>query len=173
MENFFAFYDLPFSLHVDQTQLRKRFYEFSRKFHPDFHAQASSDVQDEILQKSTLNNKAFESLSNQDKRIKYILDYKELLQEGQNAIPQDFLMEMMDYNESLMELEMDFNLDAKSSLKQNLIKLSEDLFQSIEALNEPNKLLDGASLEKLKAYYLKNQYLKNLFRKLEEMSSHI
>lgn len=170
MENFFAFYDLPFSLHVDQTQLRKKFYELSRKFHPDFHTQESNDVQDEILQKSTLNNKAFESLSDQNKRIKYILEYKELLQEGQNAIPQDFLMEMMDYNEALMELQMDFDLEAKDTLKQNLIKLSEDLSLSIKALNEPNKLLDDPSLEKLKAYYLKNQYLKNLFKKLEEMT---
>ncbi len=170
MENFFAFYDLPFSLHVDQGHLRKKFYEFSRKYHPDFHTQASGDVQAEILHKSSLNNKAFETLADQNKRIKYILEYKDLLVEGKNAIPQDFLMEMMDFNETLMELEMDFDLEAKSLLHQNLTKLSEELFQSIRELDEPNIILDDASLEKLKDYYLKNQYLKNLFGKLEELS---
>ena len=170
MENYFAFYDLPFCLYVDQELLRKQFYTLSRKYHPDLHAQDSNEIQDEILQKSTLNNKAFASLSNKDNRIKYILEFKGLLTEGQNKIPQDFLMEMMDFNEELMELQMDYNEEVKNQLQQKLSNLSNTLSGSIAHLDQEGILLDDTALEQLKNYYLKNQYLKNLFKKIDEIS---
>lgn len=170
MENYFSFYNLPFSLHVNQAELRKKFYDYSRKFHPDFHTQSSSEIQEEILHKSTLNNKAFETLSDRDRRIKYILEYKEQLEEGQNPIPQEFLMEMMEFNEALMELEMDFTQDAKLALHHKISSVSTELSQSISELDQADSILDNEAIDKLKSFYLKNQYLKNLFRKLDEMS---
>ena len=48
-----------------------------------------------------------------DLRMRYILELEGSLgEEGQNQIPQDFLMEMMEINEALMELEFDFEESA-------------------------------------------------------------
>ena len=56
---YFELYDLPISLKIDAIQLKQKFYELSRKFHPDFFSQASENEQVDALEKSALINKAF------------------------------------------------------------------------------------------------------------------
>ena len=108
--NYFEFFEIPISFKVDEAALKRIFYANSKKYHPDFYTLESEEKQAEILELSTLNNQAYKTLSDFDKRMKYILDLKEILaEEGQNQLPQSFLMEMMDINEVLMELEFDFD----------------------------------------------------------------
>ena len=100
--NYFEFYDIPISFKIDAAALKRTFYRLSKKYHPDFFTQESEEKQAEILQLSSLNNEAYQTLSNFDRRMKYVLDLKGVLaEEGQNQIPQAFLMEMMEINEGL------------------------------------------------------------------------
>jgi molecular chaperone HscB len=39
--NYFELYEIPVSLKPDQQLLRKKFYELSRKYHPDFYGNAT------------------------------------------------------------------------------------------------------------------------------------
>ena len=110
--NYFAFFGLPEQLNIDQARLKTTFYENSKKFHPDFYTLASSEEQLSALENSTYNNEGYKVLQNFDSRLKYFLEINnQLAEEGQNQIPQDFLMEMMDFNEQLMELEFDFDAE--------------------------------------------------------------
>lgn len=105
--NYFEFYGISVSFFPDEAALKRQFYANSKAFHPDFYAGASVEEQAEVLEKSTLNNKAWQVLSSFDKRLAYILSLKGMLEEGDKyTLPQDFLMEMMDINEALMDLEM-------------------------------------------------------------------
>lgn len=126
--NYFEFYDIPLSFKPDQALVKKQFYALSKAFHPDFYINESEDKQQEILEKSTLNNKAFQTLSNPDKVLAYILEIKGELEEGEKyQLPQDFLMEVMEVNEALMELEFDADEQQIKVASDKVKKLEDDL----------------------------------------------
>ncbi|MXV53279.1 DnaJ domain-containing protein [Pedobacter sp. HMF7647] len=106
--NYFEFYELPVTFNVDKAAVKKKFYELSKRYHPDFYVNESQDKQQEILELSTLNNKAYQVFSDAEKITHYVLQLNDLIAEGEKyQLPQEFLMDMMDINEQLMELEFD------------------------------------------------------------------
>lgn len=126
--DYFQLYNIPLSFKPDQDLVKKQFYALSKAFHPDFYANESEEKQQEILEQSTLNNKAFQTLSNPDKLLAYILKIKGELVEGEKyALPQTFLMEMMEVNEALMELEFDAKEQQIKEASNNLKALEENL----------------------------------------------
>lgn len=106
--NYFEFYNIPETFNVDEQFVKRKFYELSKQYHPDFYINDSPEKQQEILELSTVNNKAYQVLSDKGKRLKYILELHGAISEGEKyELPQSFLVEMMEVNEALMELEFD------------------------------------------------------------------
>src|SRR6201985_2930350 len=104
--NYFEFYGLSESFTLDDAIVKKKFYQLSKQYHPDFYANEDDAKQQEILELSTLNNKAYQALSDPAKLLEYILKLHDLVSEGAKPqLPSDFLMEMMDINERMMEIE--------------------------------------------------------------------
>lgn len=135
--NYFEFYDLPISFGIDEQQLKKKFYELSKRYHPDFYVNEDEEKQAEILELSTLNNKAFQVLSDSLKRIEYVLSLHNMLADGdKHVLPQEFLMDMMDVNEALMEMEFDHDEVKLAELTQMVdgmeLSLFDDLKQSTD-----------------------------------------
>ncbi|MBK9492630.1 MAG: co-chaperone Hsc20 [Haliscomenobacter sp.] len=158
---FFDFFELPISFILDEADLRKRFLSNSKRYHPDFYTLESDAKQAEILQLSSLNNEAYRTLGDFDQRMKYILEEKGLLVEGQNEIPQIFLMEMMDINEQLMELEFDFDEPIFTAVKQAVETKELELEAEIKPILQ-GYVEETASPEELnliKIFYLKKRYL--------------
>jgi len=172
--NYFEFFELPISFKVEAATLKQKFYANSKKYHPDFYTLATEAKQAEILELSTLNNQAYQTLSNFDKRMKYILDLKNALaEEGKNEIPQDFLMEMMEVNEALMELEFDFDPGVVQKVEQQLKQLEADLYQTIAPVVE-NYHEDSATattLDPIRDYYLKKRYLLRIRENLSKFAN--
>ncbi|NJN35388.1 MAG: hypothetical protein HC817_15170 [Saprospiraceae bacterium] len=161
MDNYFAFYDLPLSFVINEGALKKKFYAFSRQYHPDFYTLESAEKQAEILELSTFNTEAYKTLSDFDKRIKYVLEIKAVLgEEGDNKLPQDFLMDMMDLNESLIELEIDYDPNAHQKIMTDLQTLENQLFESVKDIleNYQDEAPPQYDLEKIKDFYLKKRY---------------
>jgi molecular chaperone HscB len=158
---FFDFFDLPVSFLLDEDALRRAYLAKSKQFHPDFFTLESDEVQAEVLKNSSLNNEAYRTLSNFDQRMKYILEEKGLLVEGQNEIPKNFLMDMMDLNEALAELEFDFDPHTYTKLNQELASLESELLEEVTpALQHfSGNTEEASSLEKIKNFYLKKRYL--------------
>jgi len=171
--NYFDFFERPISFTIDQAKLKRAFYANSKKYHPDFYTLESEEKQQEILELSTLNNEAYKTLSDFDKRMKYVLELKGTLEEeGKNKIPQDFLMEMMDINEALMELEFGFDEKKYNRLHQDLQTLESKLYESVK---EPiENYVDGTSpasdLLSVKDYYLKKRYLLRIQENLDKFA---
>ena len=104
MINYFDFFDLPPAVDIDESLLRKRFLLNSKRFHPDFHTLESPEAQQHALEMASLNNEAWLVLSDFDRRIRHLLQLQDALpEEGQQKLPQDFLMEIME----LMEIDRD------------------------------------------------------------------
>ncbi|MBX2930020.1 MAG: DnaJ domain-containing protein [Saprospiraceae bacterium] len=172
--NYFEFFNLPVRFLIDEDALRKAFYANSKKYHPDFFTLDTEEKQAEILELSTLNNQAYNTLSDFDKRMKYILDLKNVLaEEGQNQLPQDFLGEMMDINEALMELEFDFEQEQFESIQQDLDALEQSIYEAVRPLLEgyEDKPELDAGLVRLKEYYLKKRYLLRIRENLSKFAS--
>lgn len=170
MTNYFAFFDLPISPNLDQTELKKRFYANSRRFHPDFFTMESEAKQAEILELSTLNNQAYKALQNDQSRLQHLLELKgALAEEGQNQVPQDFLMEVMDINEALMELEMEEDPSLRSGTIAAIQKLQEEIKADVAPImaHYDDKTASEIELKQLAAYYLKQRYLVRILEKIK------
>ena len=165
--NHFEFYGLPLSFHPDQQLVRQKFYELSKKYHPDFYVNESEERQNEVLELSTLNNKAFQVLKDPTKTLSYLLQLKGMLPEGENyVLPQDFLMEMMGINEALMELEFDADDDKHQQVKTAIHQIETSLNEELEllTLNFDSASADEQTdtLKNIKDLYYRGKYIARL-----------
>ena len=106
MSDYFAVFELPRKLQLDEEGLRRRFYELARRHHPDFHQLAGEDEQAASLADSALINRAYRALRDPLARVEYLVAL-EAGQEGRApakpAVPRNLLMEMMEVQEALEE----------------------------------------------------------------------
>lgn len=168
--NYFEFFGLPESLELDEAALKRRFYEQSKKFHPDFYTLESPEKQAEILELSTFNNEAWRTLSDFDSRLKYLLELKgQLGEEGTNVLPQEFLMEMMDINEAAMELEFEFDPERYAALLNQLAEQERDL-QAELAGSLVLGSVEASQFAAMKDYHLKKRYLLRIKESLSKFA---
>lgn len=170
--NHFQFYDLPIQFELDEAALRRTFLRLSKQYHPDFYTLDSDEKQAEILELSTRNNEAYKTLKDPNKRLHYILQIKGLIQEGTGNLPQAFLMEMMDLNEAVMELQIDYSTDQhtvlKTQLQQQRQALRHDIASLLKEYNDTQATKE--QLEAIRDYYYKNRYLQRLEENLNKVA---
>ena len=164
MTDYFEFYGLPVSFNPDQVLVKKKFYEFSKRYHPDFFINESDEKQAEVLEMSTVNNKAYQVLSDPQRRLHYILELKEVLTEGENyVLPQSFLMEMMEVNEALMDMQFDPDAEKLAALKDEVAGIEKAISDEIISLTSDFDMKSEAEQVKLltavKDLYYRNKYL--------------
>ncbi|QCR24819.1 Fe-S protein assembly co-chaperone HscB [Pontibacter sp. SGAir0037] len=176
MQNYFEFYGIPESFILDEKAIKNTYYQLSREYHPDFYANEPQEKQQEILQLSTLNTNAYRTLSNADLRMQYILKEHGLLEEGgNNELPGEFLMEMMDINEELMELEFDFDADKLHEIGEKstgiTAQLDADILPTLQRYPELHGVTKEAALQEVKIYYLKKKYLLRIKETLSKFAA--
>ena len=150
--NYFEFYQLPIAFRVDEVELKRLFYAKSKQFHPDFHT-----LSDETEQE----------------KMRYVLQIKGLLGEEEQAakLPQDFLMDMMDINEQLMELEFDFDAERYQDMLKSLEALENGLEANVKPiLDQYSDPGNSADLEIVKEYFLKKRYLLRIRENLSKFA---
>ncbi len=162
--NYFELYELPLSFNPDQQLIKQKFYQLSKQFHPDFYINEPEEKQQEVLELSTQNNKAFQVLKDPQKRLQYILELKGQVVEGANyVLPQSFLMEMMEVNEALMEMEFDPDPTKLAEVKKLVETIEKQLEAELQALTEAFDQHGGqeqeATLMAIKDLYYRNKYL--------------
>ncbi len=172
--NYFEFYQIPIGFKIEAKKLKRKFYEYSRKYHPDFFVQSSVSEQEEVLEKATLNNKAYKTLSNLDSRIKYVLECKGLMEEGEKyQLPPMFLMEMMEVNEALMELQFESDTQSLDKLTKQVDFIESNLFEEVALIidNYADGVSDEEDLKKVKNFYFKKRYLLRIRESLSKFAS--
>ena len=160
--NYFELFEIPETLTPDANTIKNKFYELSRKYHPDFYTQSSEGEQAEILEKAALLNKAYKVFQNKDALIKYVLIEKGLLvEEEKYALPPEFLMEVMEHNEALMEAKMKTDNSAMDKVKADIQKLQFDIYEPVKSIidNYTQQKTTTEDLLKVKQYYFQKKYL--------------
>ena len=164
MLDYFDFYGLPESFQPDMAVLKRLYYAKSRETHPDFHATSAPENQAAMLRLATLNTDAYRTLADPDQRMAYLLRQHGLLEEGrQEALPPDFLMEMMDLNEQLMDLYTAMGATAVAPVAAEVNTLTSTLDAGIQPVLTGYEGLPSdhrpAALQQICTYYLKKRYL--------------
>jgi molecular chaperone HscB len=165
--NYFELFDIPVSLRVNTAVLAKRFFELSKQYHPDYFANSDAAVQAEALEKSALLNKAWKTFQNPDETIKYVLLRKELLEEEEKyELPPDFLMEVLEINEQLMDAEESSHLHAWIN------ELQTEIYAPVKEIveNYQDSTVSREELLQVKEYYYKKKYLDRIRRQLAGMA---
>ncbi|GAB4091682.1 Fe-S protein assembly co-chaperone HscB [Flaviaesturariibacter terrae] len=165
--NYFELFGMPVQLQIDKDTLRRRFFELSRQHHPDYFAQEGSKVQADVLERSAQLNKAYKTLGDDDERLKYLLQEKGLLQPDEKyALAPDFLMEMMELNESVAEAGADEH--ARLALQAQLQTWKNEIYAPVAKTMEHYQ--EGVTSEKellqVKEYYYRKKYLQRLASQL-------
>lgn len=175
MVNYFELYDIPVSFEPDAAVVKKKFYELSRRYHPDRFTLAGDEERAEVLRMAALNNDAYKVLQNEDATMAYILKINELLEDEEKYnLPPDFLMEMMDLNESISEYEMDpenetYKNDAHNMLDAQLDAWKADvepLLQQFEKGNTSKEIL-----LQIKDYYFRKKYLLRILERINTFAT--
>lgn len=173
--NYFEFYGIPESFDVEPAMLKKKFYELSKLYHPDFYAGEDEEKQQEILELSTLNNKAYQVLTDPARRMEYILKLHNLVSEGAKPqLPADFLMEMMEINERLMEVETPEEL---GSITAEVLAFEGDINQKLSELTAEYPKLNHTAQEdrriKIADIYYRQKYLLRIKESLDTFAARL
>lgn len=166
--NYFELFEIPVSLQIDANELQKKYFELQKKYHPDFFSNADENEQADMLERSSMINKAIKTFKDGDETIKYVLQLKSLLQEEEKyELPPEFLIEMMELNETLMDVD-DSSLEETATKISQLEKYLYDKVQNIIEYYSDDTTTNEQLLQ-VKDYYYKKKYLKRILERLDGM----
>jgi molecular chaperone HscB len=159
---YFEFFGLPRNLGLDATDLEKRFYALSRKFHPDLFARKSRVEQDEALEASAVLNDAYRTLRDPVTRLTYLLKLEgfDIGEQGTKDVPPELLEEVFELN---MALEDD---PADSAARERFIEMRNAI--DAEMRNKFAQWDAGRkrdSLVELRGLLNRRKYITNLIEK--------
>ena len=160
--NYFELFGLKEAPVADKAILARKYFELQKKFHPDFYTNENEADRDNATIQSAEINKAFNIFRNADKTLEYYLQQKGIIiPEEKYNLPADFLIEVMELNESFE--------DKNIEVTQNNIAAFEDkLYEDVSPLLAPNAELNEEKMELLKAYFYKKKYLKRILERLDD-----
>lgn len=175
-ENYFEHFDLERKFFIDSGELKKLYYLKSKELHPDFHTLEDNSLQERITIKSSVNNEAYRVLKDFSSRLFHILQLEGMVkEEGDNSLPQEFLMEMMEVNERIMELEFDYDAIVHNGILKEVEQLKEENLSKIkplmEAYDEGNR--SSENLNQIRDFYFKQKYLWRIQENLDKFAAQL
>ena len=104
-DDHYALFELRRTFRLDISLLDRRYREIQAQVHPDKFAQAGDAERRLSLQWATRTNEAYQTLKNPLSRAQYLLSIagQDVGAENNTAMPEEFLMEQMEWRESVAE----------------------------------------------------------------------
>lgn len=153
---------------TDKADLKKKFLQLSRQFHPDYQIQQDADAQLAALELSAVLNKAYKTLSNEQATMAYFLEWKGLLEEGEKyTLPAPFLMEMLELNEEAAAI-AENDLAGREKLAAKIKQAEAEIYEPVEKIVAADAQVGVSEKELLqvKEYFFKKKYLDRLKEQL-------
>lgn len=141
--NYFEWFDVPQRWAIDADNLKQRYLALQREVHPDRFASADTAMQN-AAQKRTLElNQAYAELTHPVRRARYLLQLAgcELQDTGTAPLPADFLMQQMQFRESVSSGDADV-----AELATRTAAQIDDLGQQLDNLLQQGEAEQGLDL---------------------------
>ncbi len=167
--NYFELFDIPVQLKLDKTGLHQKYIALSRQYHPDYFVKDGHEKLAEVQDISASLNKAYKTFQDPDATIKYVLQLKDLLEEEEKYdLPPEFLMEVLEINEQVMDLDQSGQQSAVAQLQTAINNLQTDIYEPVKEIIENYKedVTTKEELLQVKEYYYKKKYLDRIRREL-------
>jgi molecular chaperone HscB len=160
---FYEAFDLEPALSLDAEDLKRRFYERSRQWHPDRFGRGSDEEKQKALEMTAVLNDAFRTLRDPVSRAEYFLKEKgfELSKEA----PPELLEEVFELNMALEELR-----EGDESARPQLME-ARDRFVAMRDSIDASLAEAGerGDLEQVRALLNRRRYIRNLIREVENV----
>src|SRR6478672_6219972 len=122
MQNHFALFQLPQQFAIDMPALDKAYRDVQNRVHPDKFAHAGDADKRVAMQWATRANEAYQTLKSPFKRAAYLCELNgiDLQIESNTAMPAGFLIQQMEWRETLEDAKAAKDLDALEGLQRQL-----------------------------------------------------
>ena len=166
MNNPFALFDLPVVFQVDSALLNERYLALQKSLHPDNFSAASAQEQRLAIQKSAEINDALRILKDPIARADIII----ALNTGEQENPEeksnndiDFLMQQMEWRETLENIENRQDTDELTAFAQEINQIRHAI------LSELSTALDAQQWDIARAITDKLRFIKKLQTEIERV----
>lgn len=129
--NFFDLFGLESTFKLDLKKLETSFRTIQSASHPDRFVSANMAEKLKSMQTSTLANEAYLTLKNPATRAKYLLQLQNIdaVAQTNTSMPADFLMQQMDWRETLEDAKQAKDMNAL----KNLLTEMQSAFNTLQA----------------------------------------
>ncbi len=120
--NHFELFGLPVAYDVDPAELERAYRDLQGRVHPDRFASASEAERRVAMQWATRANEAYRTLRNPIDRARYLLALKgfDTGEESNTSMPPDFLMQQMEWRESVEDGRARHDANALEGLRREI-----------------------------------------------------
>ena len=142
--NFFTLLQLPEAFVIDLETLHQNYQSIQKNIHPDRFATFDDEAKLESIKKTAQVNDAYQTLKSPIRRAEYLLQLKgiNIHDEKYTAVPQDFLMQQMEWREELETHKLD--KVALEKLAQNIQKNKNDMMNQLPSFFDDKNHLNDA-----------------------------
>jgi molecular chaperone HscB len=143
--NFFTLLNLPETFVIDLEKLDQNYQNIQKEIHPDRFAASNDEARLESIKKTAQANNAYQTLKSPIRRAEYLLLLEgiHIDDEKYTAVPQDFLMQQMEWREELESHKQ--NKVALEKLAQDIQKNKDAMIKELPKLFENKNNLDEAA----------------------------
>ncbi|HFC8465302.1 TPA: Fe-S protein assembly co-chaperone HscB [Neisseria subflava] len=134
MSQYFNLFQLEPSFNIDTEALEQTYRALAARFHPDKFASASAFEQKQAVMMSSTINDAYRTLKNPIDRAAYLLKSQNIDADApeHTSFSPEFLMQQMEWRETLMDAQMEQNHDAIRALDQEIQEVQSNLYQDLQ-----------------------------------------
>ena len=142
--NFFTLLQLPEAFDIDLETLHQNYQSIQKNIHPDRFATFDDEARLESIKKTAQVNDAYQTLKSPIRRAEYLLQLKgiNIHDEKYTAVPQDFLMQQMEWREELETYKL--NKVALEKLAQDIQKNKNDMMNQLPSFFDDKNHLNDA-----------------------------
>lgn len=169
-KDYFEHFGIAVSFLPDEKEVRREYLRISKENHPDFNA-GDDAAYEQALIVTSVNNQAYKTLTDMDLRVKYVLDLLgEPLSQDDKLDPM-FLMEMMEWNEEIMEIGMSEDGEKVEAFSKRFSTVEEEFEDKLTtAIKDYEAGKDSALLARIKEIYLQRKYLLRLRESIDKFA---
>jgi molecular chaperone HscB len=158
--NHFELFGLSPKFNIELATLESNFRKIQSESHPDRFVSASSAEKLQSMQLATLANEAYQTLKNPANRAKYLLELQGIvaISETNTAMPLDFLMQQMEWRESIEDAKTAKDINALENLMREMQQEAKLLQSEIAVLIDQKQDYTNATNATRKLIFIDKVY---------------